>query len=140
MRQSHDQYYMAIAKTVSSRSTCTRRAVGCVIIDSSNHIVSTGYNGVPREAKHCTEGEPCSGGGFRTGEKLDLCDSIHAEVNAICQSHSFDMHSIYVTVSPCKSCMKMILSTQCRRIVFPEIYDHEALDYWIDNGGKYELI
>jgi dCMP deaminase len=139
MRQSHDQYYMAIAKTVSTRSTCSRRVVGCVIIDSFNHILSTGYNGVPRGAQHCTENK-CGGAFFPTGQALDSCEAIHAEVNAVAQAHSLDLHSIYVTVSPCMSCMKLILSTRCRRLVFGEIYDHKALDYWIDNGGKYELI
>lgn len=140
MRQSHDRYYLEIAKTVSSRSTCIRRMVGCVIIDSGNHIISTGYNGVPRKAPHCTEDKSCAGGGYRSGEGLDECESIHAEVNAICQSRSRDIHSIYLTVSPCMNCMKMILSTQCRRIVFPLVYDQKALDYWTSNGGKYELI
>lgn len=139
MRQSHDEYYMDIAITVSQRSTCVRRKVGCVAIDSNNHILSTGYNGVPRGAPHC-EDEKCVGAWYAKGEKLDDCRAIHAEVNAICQAHSTDIHSMYITVSPCMSCMKMILSTRCRRLVFRRIYDHAALDFFIDNGGKYELI
>ena len=139
MRQSHDIYYMAIVETVSTRSTCVRRTVGCVIIDSANHIISTGYNGVPRGATHCTD-HKCGGAIHSTGQNLDECQAIHAEVNAIAQAHTRDLHSIYVSISPCMSCMKLILSTSCRRLVFREIYDHKALDYWIDNGGKYEVI
>lgn len=139
MRHSHDEYYMEIVSTVSSRSTCTRRSVGCVIVDSGNHIISTGYNGVPRGGVHCTN-KRCQGAFYSQGERLDDCRAIHAEVNAICQSPSKDIVTIYISCSPCMNCMKMILSTTCRRIVFSSVYDKEALKYWTENGGKYEQL
>lgn len=48
-------YFMNIAKVVATRSTCLRRAVGCVLVDDLGHILATGHNGVARGEKHCNE-------------------------------------------------------------------------------------
>ena len=50
-----DNYFMEIATTVAKRSTCLRRSVGCVLVDSNNYIVATGYNGVPKDFTHCLD-------------------------------------------------------------------------------------
>ena len=55
-----DKYFLEIARTVAKRSTCMRRSVGCVLVDSQNHIVATGYNGVPTKFTHCLD-SPCEG-------------------------------------------------------------------------------
>lgn len=139
VRHSHDEYFLHICDVVSSRSTCRRRAVGCVLVDSSSHIISTGYNGVPKKAIHCTS-TPCDGVRHSKGEGLDDCQSIHAEANAIAHAFSRDIVTGYITVSPCMSCIKLLLATKCRRIVFREIYSKKALAYWSQNGGKWELV
>ena len=54
-RLSNDEYFLEIANTVSQRGTCARRKVGCVLVDSANHIVATGYNGVPSGFIHCLD-------------------------------------------------------------------------------------
>lgn len=143
MNQSMDEnrigihhYMMEIAGVTGKRSTCVRRSVGAVITDSKNHILSTGYNGVPRGAEHCTK-IACSGVGHPSGTALDLCSAIHAEVNAIC--HCADLksaHNIYVTTSPCMSCMKMIASTNIRQVFYKEKYSDEALQYFKKLGGE----
>lgn len=134
-RPSIDEYMLNIAHQVASRTTCSRRAVGAVITDYYNHILSTGYNGVPKGQTHCID-SPCEGVEFPSGYGLDICRAQHAEVNAIV--HCRDLQSattIYVTVSPCVSCMKMIAATNIRKIVTNELYSKEALDYWTSMGG-----
>lgn len=137
MRPSIDEYMVSIAKEVATRTTCSRRAVGAVITDHLNHILSTGYNGVPRGQTHCID-SPCQGADMPSGYGLDICKAQHAEVNAIV--HCRDLQSattIYITVSPCMSCLKLIAATNIRRIVAAEIYNHPVLDYWDSVGGEF---
>ena len=75
-RLGHDEYFAGIADLVAKRSTCRRRTVGCVLVDSQNHIVATGYNGVPAKFPHCVD-NPCEGAEYKTGEGLDVCEAIH---------------------------------------------------------------
>lgn len=136
MRPSIPHYMMQIAHVVSSRSTCARRAVGCVITDHNNHILSTGYNGVPRGINHCTD-VPCEGSRFKSGEGLDICGAIHAEINAITHCYSLEnAQSIFITTSPCMSCVKAILATKIRNLYFDELYDEKALNVFCYNGGR----
>ena len=78
-RPTADEYFMAMAMLVATRSTCIRRQVGCVLIDNNNNILATGYNGVVRGQPHCNEGHPCPGAYSASGKDLDLCYAIHAE-------------------------------------------------------------
>jgi dCMP deaminase len=111
-----------------------------VITDHLNHILSTGYNGVPSGQPHCID-FPCEGIEFPSGYGLDLCKAQHAEVNAIVQCRDLQSaNTIYITVSPCMSCMKMIAATNIRKIVTKELYSEEALDYWLLIGGVLVLI
>jgi dCMP deaminase len=133
MRPTKDAYFLAIAKVVASRSTCTRRAVGCVLVDARGRILATGYNGVAAGAPHCNEGHPCHGATAPSGTALDACQAIHAEQNALTQCRNVDaVHTAYVTVSPCCSCTKLLLSTGCARVVFAERYaqDETAAALW----------
>ena len=137
MRLVIDEYFMEIAETVAKRSTCQRRGVGAVIVDKDKYILSTGYNGVPKGADHCID-SPCDGAEAESGTQLNKCESIHAEQNAI--AHCSDIkkaHAIYVTTSPCMSCMKLLLATGIRLLFFKEPYDLKAIEYFIDNGGLY---
>lgn len=117
-RASWDQYFMSIAKVVSSRSTCDRKHVGAVIVRDRT-ILSTGYNGSIRGMPHCDE----------VGHMLesDHCvATIHAEQNAIIHAAkngvSIDGADIYITASPCWSCFKSIANSGLRRIVYGEFY------------------
>lgn len=118
-----DTYFLQIATTVAQRSTCPRRQVGCVLVDNKNHIVATGYNGVPTGFTHCID-TPCLGAGYPTGERLDLCEAIHAEVNAFLQLRSDDTLTAYMTVTPCFTCGKMFANSHVKRIVALEEYVH----------------
>ena len=119
-----DKYFLEIARTVAKRSTCMRRSVGCVLVDSQNHIVATGYIGVPTKFTHCLD-SPCEGAFSLSGTDLDLCNALHAEVNAFLQLRSDDVLTAYLTVSPCFSCAKMLANSNVKRLVAAELYVHE---------------
>ena len=159
MRPSVDQWAMRMAVVVASRSTCLRRSVGCVLLDKRNHVLATGYNGVAAGMSHCNhiESTPvghkdhwtdagkfivehpyaCSGANSPSGTNLDGCEAIHAEQNALIQCRSpHDIFTVYTTSSPCVQCVKMLMNTSARRIVFLEEYPHSrAKDMWTDSGG-----
>lgn len=83
MRPSKREYYLEIASTVAKRSTCLRRQYGAVIV-ANDRIVATGYNGTPRGADNCCDVGTCKREdlGIAPGERYELCEAIHAEMNA----------------------------------------------------------
>ena len=117
------EYFMNIAKQVSTRSTCERKHVGAVIVRDRT-ILSTGYNGSIRGMPHCSE----------EGHMMenDHCvATIHAEANAIIQAAKngvmIDGATIYVTASPCWNCFKQIANAGIRRIIYGEFYRDERI-------------
>jgi len=141
MRPSKDDYFVAMAQLVSQRGTCARRKVGAVFVNSKGHVIATGYNGVARGFAHCSEGEgSCSGVSRKPGEGLDECGAIHAEQNALLQCKDvYEIQTAYLTTSPCIHCVKLLLNTGCKRIVFVDKYPHvdpEVL--WKASGRLWE--
>lgn len=130
-RPTIEKYFMDMAKLVASRSTCLRRQVGCVLVNSKNQVLSTGYNGAPKGHQHC-KSLPC----VRMEKGLEYCMATHAEQNALLQCRDVeDIDTCYVTTSPCVTCVKMLLNTGCKRIIFLEEYnsqDTQAKDLWIN--------
>ena len=126
-RPDWDTYFLQIAHLASTRATCARRKVGCVLVDSSNHIVSVGYNGVPSKFDHCIGDIPCKGAEAPSGEDLDLCMAVHAEVNAFLHLTSQDDLTAYLTVCPCISCTKMICNSKVKKVVASEWYAHPEI-------------
>ncbi len=138
-RLSIDEWALMLAEVTALRSTCARRQVGCVLVDSSGRVLSTGYNGVARGVPHCNERtqngflHACSGANAASGEDLDNCRAIHAEQNALLQCKDVDkIYACYVTTSPCVTCAKLLLNTTCQKIIFSERYAHdgEARKLW----------
>lgn len=132
-----DSYMMGIAMLVSTRATCCRRKVGCVLTNRLNHILATGYNGVPRGMAHCTVDEPCEGAKLQSGSGLDVCQATHAEMNALLQCRNVEeIDTIYTTTSPCTICLRQLMNTGARRIVFLEPYGDTgpAQDKWEQSG------
>ena len=78
-----ENYYLDIAETVLERSTCLRRCYGAIVV-KNDEIVSTGYNGAPRAGKTAwiwlLHREAMN---VPSGERYELCRSVHAEMNAI---------------------------------------------------------
>ncbi len=113
---------MEIAHVVAKRSNCCRRHVGAVIM-KDNHILSTGYNGTPRGVRNCFDGGcPRCAGTAASGTHLDECLCTHAEQNAICQAayygHGIQGGTIYITISPCLTCAKLIINAGIREVVY----------------------
>ena len=129
-----DRYFLDIAKIVATRATCPRRQVGCVLVDSKQHIVSTGYNGVPSGFTHCVDVQ-CEGASLPSGTGLDLCEAIHSEVNAFLQLRSDDELTAYMTVTPCYTCSKMFANSSVTRIVASEEYVHERSREILSKAG-----
>lgn len=121
-RPSWDEYFMEIAEVVSRRSNCLRRSVGAVIM-KDNHILSTGYNGTPRGVKNCFAGGcPRCAATTKSGAHLEECLCTHAEQNAICQAayygNSIAGGTIYITISPCLTCAKLIINSGIKEVVY----------------------
>ena len=136
MRPSKDTYYMEMAKVASTRGTCLRRKVGCILVNKFGHIIATGRNGVATGVAHCNHHDPfdpigfphaCEGATAKSGTNLDACQAIHAEQNALLQCKDVqEIDVAYVTTKPCVSCMKLFMNTSCKRIVYLEDYPHSA--------------
>ena len=125
-RPSWDEYFMAIAHVVATRSNCCRRQVAAVIV-KDNRIISTGYNGTPRGIKNCNEGRcPRCNSNIPSGSKLDECLCSHAEENAILQAayHGISVNGaiLYTTFSPCLICAKMIINCGIKRVIYGSPY------------------
>lgn len=136
LRPTLDPYFLTIAKIVSTRSTCSRRQVGCVLVDDRKHILATGYNGVAAGQPHCTDA-PCEGASFPSGQGLDSCQATHAEVNALVQCRDvYSIRTAYCTTAPCVNCLKMLLSTSCKEIVFIEDYPHSLSKSMWESAGR----
>lgn len=140
MRPSIDKYFLDLAYDISSRGTCPRLKVGCVLVNKYNHIIGTGYNGVAAGLPHCID-FPCKGALIQPGKNTGTCEAIHAEQNALLQCA--DIHKIttvYITHSPCKTCIKLLLNTSCNKIVFSCLFEGihvEALGLWLKAGRVY---
>lgn len=132
-----DSYFLELAFMTSLRGTCRRRNVGCILVNERGHIIGTGYNGNAAGLTHCID-TPCQGANCKSGTGLDLCEAIHAEINALIQCrNNFDIHSVYCTDSPCIHCVKALLNTSAKRLVFSRLYPHsESQRLWMSDSSR----
>lgn len=122
-RASWDDYFMGIGRQVATRSTCSRKHVGAVIV-RDRMLLATGYNGSIHGLPHCDD----------VGHLMEdghCVRTIHAEANALIQAARNGIRiegaDIYVTASPCFNCFKLIANAGLRRIVFGEFYRDERI-------------
>ena len=121
-RPDWDTYFMDIAHTVARRGNCSRRQVAAIIV-IEKRIISTGYNGTPRGVRNCFDGgcERCASNA-PSGTDLTTCICCHAEENAITQAafHGIRLRdaTIYVTISPCLTCAKMIINSGIVEVIY----------------------
>ncbi len=118
-RPSWDEYFFTQCDLVSTRATCSRASVGCVIV-KDNRILSTGYNGALAGERHCdhTKGFEITGvcrNDVITINGIDHCsNAVHAEMNAVSdcarRGISCDMATAYVNKPPCDNCFKLMKS------------------------------
>jgi dCMP deaminase len=125
-RPSWDEYFMAIARVVASRSNCVKRKVAAVIT-VDRRLISTGYNGTPRGVRNCNEGGcPRCNAFAEGGTRLDECLCSHGEENAITQAayHGVSVRgaTLYTTFCPCLICTKMIINAGIAEVVYNADY------------------
>jgi dCMP deaminase len=125
-RPSWDNYFMHIAQNVARRGNCLKRKVAALIV-KDGRIISTGYNGTPRNTKNCFEGgcPRCNAVG-PSGQNLGDCYCSHGEENAIVQAAyhgiSIKASTLYTTFSPCLLCTKMIINAGVSEVVYNTEY------------------
>lgn len=125
-RPSRDDMFLNMCLLVATRATCARRKVGCVLVSSQGHVLSTGYNGPAAKQPHCVD-QPCPGANAKSGESLDLCEALHSEQNAMLQCRDVrEIMTCYCTTAPCVTCTKLLMNTGCKEIVFLEDYPQSA--------------
>ena len=144
-RHDWDEYFMRMAEVAETRSTCTRRKVGAVIVQD-HRILATGYNGVPTGIQHCSQrGCLREELGVPSGQRHELCRGLHAEQNAIIQAAHLGLSiaggTLYCTNQPCVICAKMIINAGIERIVIRDGYPDElAQDMLREAGLNVELL
>ena len=141
-RPNWDEYFMDIAKVVSTRSNCMKRKVAAIIV-RDKRVISTGYNGTPRGTRNCNEGGcPRCNGMAESGTKLDECLCSHGEENAIVQAsyHGVSLKDaiIYSTFAPCLMCAKMIINSGIREVIYNVEYPlNDAAFKLFEEAGIY---
>jgi len=130
----HDIAYMKMAQEWGQLSYCQRKKVGALIV-KDRRIISDGYNGTPSGFENKCEDE----------EGNTKWHVLHAEANAISKVAASTQNSqgatLYVTLSPCKECSKLIYQAGIKRVVFYEAYkDTTGLDFLKKAGVSVEQI
>lgn len=120
LRPNWDQYFMELADLASRRSNCMKRRVGCVIV-RDNRIISTGYNGTPKNLPNCNEG-----GCERCNKDLNCpCLCLHLEENALLESGRDRVGAnsvLYCNTCPCLQCTIKIIQTGISCVVYRNEY------------------
>lgn len=145
-------YYLDIAETVGTRSTCLRKKYGSVIVNN-DEIISTGYSGAPRGRVNCCDLGYCNKKKLFPDKRhgsYDACRSVHSEQNAIISASREKMigstlylvgfknepHEYEEGAAPCLMCRKLIINAGIERVIVRvsrmeyQIFD---VNYWIEN-------
>ena len=123
-----DLAYLEMAAVWSKLSYCKRKQVGALIV-KDRMIISDGYNGTPSGFENCCEDENGKTQWF----------VLHAEANAILKlaasTQSAKDATLYLTLSPCKECSKLILQAGIRKVVYIDEYSDEDGIEFLKNHG-----
>jgi dCMP deaminase len=130
----YDKAYLRIAKEWSQLSYCKRKQVGAIIV-RDRMIISDGYNGTPTGFENCCEDEA----------GLTNWYVLHAEANAILKvarsTQTCDGATLYITLSPCQECSKLIHQSGIKRVVYQNGYrDTSGIDFLVQAGVIVEQI
>ena len=133
-REKYDKAYLRIAKEWGNLSYCQRKKVGAIIV-KDKMIISDGYNGTPSGFENCCEDE----------DNVTKWYVLHAEANAILKvarsTQSCEDATLYITLSPCKDCSKLIHQSGIKRVVYLEEYkDTSGVDFLKKAGIEVTLI
>ncbi len=120
---SFDDIYMDLAQNLSRKSHCVKAKVGAVI-SKDTRIVSLGYNGPPAGTHNCDEQWPEEG--CARDRKGGCSLALHAEANAILYASknqiTMEDATLYVTLSPCLACAKIIYTTGIKKVIYLDSY------------------
>lgn len=130
----YDKAYLRIAVEWSKLSYCKRKQVGAIIV-RDRMIISDGYNGTPSGFENCCEDD----------EGLTQWYVLHAEANAILKvaksTQTCENSTLYITLSPCKECSKLIHQSGIKRVVYQNGYrDTSGIDFLSKAGILVEQI
>ena len=148
-------YYLDIAATVLERSTCMRRCYGAIIVQN-DEIVSSGYNGAPRGRKNCGDLGYCAREALNipSGERYELCRSVHAEANAIISAPRREVlgATLYMVCkdpetgalipgsTSCSMCRRLIINAGISQVIIRDTpTDYRVVDVereWIDRDDS----
>lgn len=147
-------YYLDIADAARERSTCLRRTYGAIIV-KNDEILASGYNGAPRGRCNCVDLGVCHREELRipSGERYELCRSVHAEANAIISASRRDMlgATIYLVgrdaatnrllndAMSCSMCKRQIINAGIDKIVIRVTeteYKTIPVSDWIENDDS----
>lgn len=119
----YDKAYLRMARSWSELSHCNRKKVGAIIV-KDEMVISDGYNGTPAGFDNCCEDDDGNTQWY----------VLHAEANAILKvaksTNNCKNATLYLTLSPCKDCSKLILQAGISRVVFRDSYkDTAGIDF-----------
>jgi dCMP deaminase len=119
----YDRAYLRIAQEWGKLSYCKRKQVGAIIV-KDRMIISDGYNGTPSGFENCCEDD----------EGMTKWYVLHAEANAILKvarsTQTCDGATLYITLSPCRECSKLIHQSGIKRVVYQNGYrDTSVVDF-----------
>ena len=153
-RTNKQNYYLDIADAVLERSTCLRRKYGAIIV-RNDEIISTGYNGAPRGRKNCSDIGGCMRENLHipSGERYELCRSVHAEANAIISASRRDMigatlylvgrkastNELIPDANSCAMCKSQVINSGIDRVVIritETEYRTIPVSDWIENDDS----
>ena len=152
-RTNKQNYYLDIADAVLDRSTCLRKKYGAIIV-RNDEIISTGYNGAPRGRKNCSDLGRCMREELKipSGERYELCRSVHAEANAIISASRRDMigatlylvgreahGQLYKDAMCCSMCKRQIINAGIDKVVIrsgEKEYRTIPVSDWIENDDS----
>ena len=133
-QKKYDTAYLEMANIWGQLSYCKRKKVGALIV-KDRMIISDGYNGTPTGFEN-----PCEDDDGYTKWYV-----LHAEANAIAKvsgsTQSTNGATLYITLSPCRECSKLIFQSGIKRIVYSKKYkDQSGIDFLIKSGVKVDFI
>ena len=133
-QEKYDRAYLKMARIWGQLSYCERKKVGALIV-KDRMIISDGYNGTPSGFENICEDE----------EHYTKWYVLHAEANAIAKvsgsTQSTKGSTLYITLSPCKECSKLIFQSGITRVVYSKKYkDQSGIDFLVKSGINVDFI
>ena len=133
-QERYDRAYLRMAKEWATLSHCNRKQVGAIMV-KDRIIISDGYIGTPSGFDNCCE----------DAEGLTQWHVLHAEANAILKvarsTQSCENATLYITLSPCKECSKLIHQAGIKRVVYAMDYrDTSGVDFLIKAGVEVDFL